>query len=159
MTGGLSTGLNDILANGQSAAIYDVCIKTMGTAGVALAMVGVIACPITSGDTAFRSARLVLADWFKIDQGKMQKRLVLCVPLLAVGAFVGHLDYSIELLDHSSSGNIYERGFCNLFHLCRRVSGIIYSSSLSGRYYICSIIPGYFYPCDKEADERAGIRA
>ena len=44
--------------------------------GVALAMVGVIACPITSGDTAFRSARLVLADWFKIDQGKMQKRLV-----------------------------------------------------------------------------------
>ena len=95
VTGGLSTGLNDILANGQSAAIYDVCIKTMGTAGVALAMVGVIACPITSGDTAFRSARLVLADWFKIDQGKMQKRLVLCVPLLAVGAFVGHLDYSI----------------------------------------------------------------
>ena len=77
VTGGLSTGLNDILANGQSAAIYDVCIKTMGTAGVALAMVGVIACPITSGDTAFRSARLVLADWFKIDQGKMQKRLVM----------------------------------------------------------------------------------
>ena len=95
VTGGLSTGLNDILANGQSTAIYDVCIKTMGTAGVALAMIGVIACPITSGDTAFRSARLVLADWFKIDLGKMQKRLVLCVPLLAVGAFVGHLDYSI----------------------------------------------------------------
>ena len=95
VTGGLNTGLAEILSGGQSAAIYDVCIKTMGTAGVALAMVGVIACPITSGDTAFRSARLVLADWFKIDQGKMQKRLVLCVPLLAVGAFVGHLDYSI----------------------------------------------------------------
>ena len=71
------------LANGQSAAIYDVCIKTMGGIGVALAMIGVIVCPITSGDTAFRSARLVLADWFKIDQNKLQKRLILCVPLLA----------------------------------------------------------------------------
>ena len=95
VSGGLSTGLIAVLASGQSAAIYDVCIKTMGSVGVALAMIGVIVCPITSGDTAFRSARLVLADWFKIDQNKFSKRLILCVPLLAVGAFVGHLDYSI----------------------------------------------------------------
>lgn len=95
VTGGLNTGLSAILANGQSAAIYDVCVKTMGTAGVALAMIGVVACPITSGDTAFRSARLVIADWFKIDQNDMKKRLILCVPLLGVGAFVGHLDYTI----------------------------------------------------------------
>ncbi len=95
VTGGLNTGLSAILANGQSAAIYDVCVKTMGTAGVALAMIGVVACPITSGDTAFRSARLVIADWFKIDQNDMKKRLFLCIPLLAVGAFVGHLDYTI----------------------------------------------------------------
>ena len=95
VSGGLSTGLSAVLASGQSAAIYDVCIKTMGSVGVALAMIGVILCPITSGDTAFRSARLVLADWFKIDQNKFSKRLILCVPLLAVGAFVGHLDYSI----------------------------------------------------------------
>ena len=95
VSGGLSTGLSAVLASGQSAAIYDVCIKTMGSVGVALAMIGVIVCPITSGDTAFRSARLVLADWFKIDQNKFSKRLILCVPLLAVGAFVGLLDYSI----------------------------------------------------------------
>ena len=95
VTGGLNTGLAEALAGGQSAAIYDVCIKTMGSVGVALAMIGVIVCPITSGDTAFRSARLVLADWFKIDQNKIQKRLVLCVPLLAAGAFIGHLDYAI----------------------------------------------------------------
>ena len=95
VTGGLNTGLAEIMKNGQSAAIYDVCQKTMGGVGIALAMLGVIACPITSGDTAFRSARLVLADWFKIDQNQIQKRLILCVPLLAVGAFVGHLDYAI----------------------------------------------------------------
>ena len=95
VTGGVSTGLSEILANGQSAAIYDVCSRTMGGVGIALAMIGVIVCPITSGDTAFRSARLVLADWFKIDQDKFKKRLVLCVPLLAAGAVIGHLDYTI----------------------------------------------------------------
>lgn len=95
VTNGLNTGLQAALANGQSAAIYDVCSKTMGGVGVALAMLGVIACPITSGDTAFRSARLTLADWFKVDQEGFKNRLIFCVPLLLVGAFVGHLDYSI----------------------------------------------------------------
>ena len=95
VTDGLNTGLAQALAMGQSKAIYDVCSKTMGGVGIALAMIGVVVCPITSGDTAFRSARLTLADWFKIDQEKYQKRLMLCVPLLLVGAFVGHLDYSI----------------------------------------------------------------
>ena len=67
----------------------------MGGVGIALAMLGVIACPITSGDTAFRSARLTLADWFKVDQKNWKNRLLLCVPLLGIGAIVGHMDYSI----------------------------------------------------------------
>ena len=54
----------------------------MGPVGVALAMIGVIVCPITSGDTAFRSARLTLADWIGLDQKPYSKRLYLCVPLL-----------------------------------------------------------------------------
>lgn len=101
VTGGLNTGLQAVLANGQSAAIYDVCAKTMGGIGIALAMLGVIACPITSGDTAFRSARLVLADWLKLDQGKYKNRLILCIPVLGVGAFLGignalgFIDYTI----------------------------------------------------------------
>ena len=95
VTGGLNTGLSAALAEGQSAAIYDVCSRTMGGIGIALAMIGVVVCPITSGDTAFRSARLTLADWFKVDQASYSKRLIICVPLLAAGAFIGHLDYSI----------------------------------------------------------------
>ena len=101
VTGGLNTGLAAILANGQSAAIYDVCVKTMGKVGVALAMLGVIACPITSGDTAFRSARLTLADWFKVDQKKWTNRLKLCIPVLGVGAILGignalgKIDYTV----------------------------------------------------------------
>ncbi len=101
VTGGLNTGLQEVLANGQSAAIYQVCVTTMGKLGVVLAMLGVIACPITSGDTSFRSARLTLADWFKVDQGKYVNRLILCVPVLGVGAFLGfgnalgYIDYTV----------------------------------------------------------------
>ena len=89
-TGGLSTGLQEILAGGQSAAIYDVCVKTMGPVGVILAMLGVVACPITSCDTAFRSARLTLSDWMKLDQTSWQNRLKLCIPVLGIGAFLGY---------------------------------------------------------------------
>lgn len=95
VTGGLNTGLQEAIAMGQSAAIYDVCAKTMGGVGIALAMIGVIVCPITSGDTAFRSARLTIADWFGIDQDDWKKRLVLCVPVLGAGAIISQLDYTI----------------------------------------------------------------
>lgn len=89
VTGGLNTGLNEVLAQGQSAAIYDVCSKTMGGIGIALAMIGVVVCPITSGDTAFRSARLTLADWLKLDQNSYANRLKLCIPVLGIGSFLG----------------------------------------------------------------------
>ena len=89
VTGGLNTGLAAALAEGQSAAIYDVCSKTMGGIGIALAMIGVVICPVTSGDTAFRSARLTLADWLKLDQDSYANRLKLCIPVLGVGAFLG----------------------------------------------------------------------
>ena len=95
ITNGQTTGLLASLASGQSAAIYDVCSKTMGGIGIGLAMVGVIACPITSGDTAFRSARLVLADWFNVNQTSYKNRLIFCVPLLGAGALISQLDYSI----------------------------------------------------------------
>ena len=89
------------MGGGCPATVYDICSKTMGPVGLVLAMLGVIACPITSGDTAFRSARLVLADWFKIDQKPMAKRLMLCLPVLGVGAILGignalgKIDYQI----------------------------------------------------------------
>ena len=81
--------------------IYDVCSKTMGGVGIALAMIGVIVCPITSGDTAFRSARLTLSDWFHLDQGSYLNRLKLCIPVLGVGAVlgignaIGAIDYTV----------------------------------------------------------------
>lgn len=93
---GSTAGLQDALASlGQSGVVYDISTKLLGVAGGALAVVGVVACPITSGDTAFRSARLTLADWFHIGQGKVAKRLLLTLPLLAAGALLTQLDFDV----------------------------------------------------------------
>ncbi|MEE1313765.1 MAG: carbon starvation protein A [Lachnospiraceae bacterium] len=80
---------------GTSTVVYEICQSTMGKVGGALALIGVVVCPISSGDTAYRSARLTLADWFKVDQKDWKKRLLMTVPLLGVGAVICHLDYSM----------------------------------------------------------------
>lgn len=80
---------------GCSAVVYNICQSTMGRLGGILALVGVIVCPISSGDTAYRSARLTLADWFKLDQSKMKNRLLLTVPLLGAGSVICGLDYNM----------------------------------------------------------------
>ncbi|MCD7877717.1 MAG: carbon starvation protein A [Cloacibacillus porcorum] len=80
---------------GQSALVYDICIRVLGPVGGVLAMIGVIVCPITSGDTAFRSARLTLADWFSIDQKPRTKRLLLSVPLLLCGALLSNMNFQV----------------------------------------------------------------
>jgi carbon starvation protein CstA len=56
----------------------------MGTVGAILAILGVVAAPITSGDTAFRSARLIAADMLNISQKSIGNRLMLCLPLFAI---------------------------------------------------------------------------
>ncbi len=66
------TGLtNAIAAGGAGDVVYQISTTLLGPVGGVLAMIGVIACPITSGDTAYRSARLTIADWFHIDQAKV----------------------------------------------------------------------------------------
>ena len=92
--GGLMTGLKEAMALGQSACVYNICATTMGGFGAILAMLGVIACPISSGDTAFRSARLTVADALKLDQKSIKNRILLTVPLLGLGVLVSQLDYT-----------------------------------------------------------------
>ena len=58
-----------------------VCNDWLGVVGAVLAMLGVVAAPITSGDTAFRSARLIVAEWLKLNQRPIRKRLYICIPM------------------------------------------------------------------------------
>ena len=80
---------------GVNAVVYEICQTTLGKVGSMLAILGVIACPITSGDTAYRSARLTLADWIHLDQKSIRNRLILTVPLLAAGVLICQIDYSV----------------------------------------------------------------
>ena len=91
-TGGLNNALTEL---GQSGAVYDISTGMLGPVGGVLAIVGVIACPITSGDTAFRSARLILAEITKLDQKQIKNRLIITLPLLGVGAVLTQLDFNV----------------------------------------------------------------
>lgn len=91
----IKESLAEGVAIGTPTVVYAICQSTMGKIGGILALLGVIVCPISSGDTAYRSARLTLADWFKIDQANWKKRLALTVPILGAGAIILQLDYSM----------------------------------------------------------------
>ena len=80
--------LNNALANGASNVVYEISTGVLGTFGGILAIIGVVVCPITSGDTAFRSARLILAETFRLDQKKIKNRLLITIPLLVVGGLL-----------------------------------------------------------------------
>ena len=71
-----------------------VCNDWLGIAGAILAMLGVVAAPITSGDTAFRSARLIVAEWLKLNQRPIMHRLYICIPLFAIS--IAMLVWQIE---------------------------------------------------------------
>jgi carbon starvation protein CstA len=66
----------------------------LGTFGGILALLGVVAAPITSGDTALRSARLIIAEFIHLEQKTIMKRIWICIPLF--GATLALLFYNIE---------------------------------------------------------------
>ena len=88
----LGAALSDV---GQSGAVYEISKTMLGNIGGILAVIGVVVCPITSGDTAFRSARLILAEWTKLDQKKIRNRLIITIPLLGAGAVLTQLDFNV----------------------------------------------------------------
>lgn len=85
---------NGMAENNAAVVVNDITRHWLGTAGAVLAILGVIFAPITSGDTALRSARLIVADMFRIPQDKISKRLMICIPLFLVTAVI--LWYSLS---------------------------------------------------------------
>ncbi|MEE1207581.1 MAG: carbon starvation CstA family protein [Muribaculaceae bacterium] len=75
--------------------VRDISMDWLGTAGGILAMLGVIAAPITTGDTALRSARLITADFLHIDQKKLLKRLLVSLPIFAICFVVMMIDFNV----------------------------------------------------------------
>ena len=72
-----------------------ICKTWMGRIGAILAVLGVVAAPITSGDTAYRSARLIVADFMHLNQKKIVNRLLLALPLFAISAALVFVDFDV----------------------------------------------------------------
>ncbi|TCK01580.1 carbon starvation protein CstA [Volucribacter psittacicida] len=75
--------------------VYDSAIGMLGLFGGILAVLGVVVLPITSGDTAFRAARLLIADFFKLEQRSFSKRLMIAIPLFVLGFIISRVDFQV----------------------------------------------------------------
>ena len=91
-----SEALNAALAQGGPAyVVNEISTTLLGPLGGLLAIIGVVVLPISSGDTAFRSARLIIADFCKLPQKQSSKRLALAIPLFVIGFLVSRGDFGV----------------------------------------------------------------
>lgn len=75
-------------------AVDMICKSWLGKVGAVIAVIGVVVCPITSGDTAFRSLRLTIADFLKSDQRPIFRRLIVSIPIFVLAYFCCKMDFS-----------------------------------------------------------------
>lgn len=75
-------------------AVDMICKSWLGKFGAIIAVIGVVVCPITSGDTAFRSLRLTVADFLKSDQKPISRRIMISIPIFALAFFCCKMDFS-----------------------------------------------------------------
>ena len=98
-------GLNDAATNGimvngvltkvtPAIAVDLICKSWLGKVGAIIAVIGVVVCPITSGDTAFRSLRLTVADFLKSDQKPILKRVLISIPIFVLAFICCKVDFS-----------------------------------------------------------------
>ncbi len=135
---GLNVAMNEgVMVNGvltkitPAIAVDMICKSWLGKIGAVIAVIGVVVCPITSGDTAFRSLRLTLADLFKTDQKPISKRLLICLPVFALAFFCCKMDFSV-LWNYVGIGN-------QMLAMIVLWTASAYLISLKKPHWICSI--------------------
>ena len=93
---GGAEGLNAAATAGKTPAIIvdAICNSWLGRLGAIIAIIGVVVCPITSGDTAFRSMRLIIADALKFNQKPIKNRLIVSIPIFIIAYLLCNVDFS-----------------------------------------------------------------
>ena len=93
---GGAEGLNAAATTGKTPAIIvdAICNSWLGRFGAIIAIIGVVVCPITSGDTAFRSMRLIIADALKFNQKPIKNRLIVSIPIFIIAYLLCNVDFS-----------------------------------------------------------------
>jgi len=90
----LNTAMNEHKGN-AAWAVNIISNTLLGKVGAILAILGVVAAPITSGDTAFRSARLIVADFLNLNQKPFKNRLYISIPLFMIGFALVQADFAV----------------------------------------------------------------
>ena len=121
--------------NGAGDLVHDISIAWLGTVGGILAIMGVVAAPITTGDTALRSARLIVSDMLHIPQSKLTSRLLVCIPVFAITAGVMMIDF-----------NVLWRYFAwtNQALACITLWAATVYLSRKGKMYVITLVPALF---------------
>ena len=138
-----TNGIADSAGNMFSGAKVATIISNdwLGVVGGILAMLGIVAAPITSGDTALRSARLIVADFIGIEQKSIVKRLMVSIPLFL--ATIGVLWYSLS--DKDGFGIIWRYfAWCNQALSVFTLWSITVYLVQQGSRYIVTLIPALF---------------
>lgn len=135
-TGGYE-GLAEYMAahKGAGDLVTDISVGWLGAFGGVFAVLGVVAAPITTGDTALRSARLIAADFLHVDQSKLTRRLMVSLPLFAVTFGLMCIDFNV-LWRYFAWTNQMLAAFtlwAATVYLARH-----------GRFYIVTLIPALF---------------
>ena len=136
-TGGYAELQEYMAVEGHSAGslVHDISIGWLGAVGGVLAIIGVVAAPITTGDTALRSARLIVADMTGFPQKKAWKRAVLCLPIFGV-------TFALMLIDF----NVLWRYFAwsNQTLSVFTLWAVTVYLARHGKFYVISLIPALF---------------
>lgn len=132
-------GLNDVMIaqNGNAAwVVNEVSYSLLGTFGAILAILGVVAAPITSGDTAFRSARLTIADLLRTSQKPIRNRLVITLPLFAIGFLLTRINFDVIWRYFAWANQTLAAVvlWTITVYLCRK----------KNKYYLVTLIPALF---------------
>jgi len=124
--------MSAVIASGSpSAVVNEACNTLLGPLGGFLAIMGVVILPISSGDTAFRSTRLIIAETLKMDQSNAGRRLLIAIPLFVVA-------YGISLIDFNIIWRYF--GWSNqMLSMLVLWSGAIYLAQKGKFHWICTI--------------------
>lgn len=128
--GGLQAALQ---AGGPAYVVSQVSTMALGAVGGTLAVFGVIVLPITSGDTAFRSARMIIADYLKVPQRRLRSRLWIALPLFAASVVLTQIDFDVLWR------------YFNWANQCLAVLAFFVAArylQLEGKPYAIALIPG-----------------
>jgi carbon starvation protein CstA len=124
-----------LATEGLPGIVHRIATVFLGTIGGTIAVLGVIVLPITSGDTSFRAARMIIADYLKIDQKTLRNRFMIAIPLFVLAFILTKVDFQL-LWRYFSWAN-------QMISAIALWIGTVYLYQRK-TYYIIALIPAFF---------------